>query len=287
MADTLRERFRQEMVVRGLADSTQSAYLGCIELLVLRNGRHPARISNDDLREYFAWLVDTHGVAPATFRQHLCAVKLFFETVLERKDKFFVTARPKSRQQLPVVLTFDQTRSMLAALRVGRIRTAATVAYSCGLRKSELVSLSVPWINASSGSLHIHKAKGGVDRVVPLSEHTLALLREHWRQERPSGALVFESAYRRGARAGRPISGDSIRKALKSAAKAVGINRPVCLHTLRHCYASHLLERGVALPLIQRWLGHKSVKTTMVYAHVTPRTLEHGRAVLVELTEAL
>ena len=286
MADTLRERFRQEMAVRGLSDSTQSAYLGCVELLVLRNGKHPAKISNDDLREYFAWLVDSHGVAPPTFRQHLCAVKLFYETTLGRMDKLFVAARPKSRQQLPVVLTFDETRSMLAALHVPRIRTAATVAYSCGLRKSELVSLSVPWINAQAGSLHVHDGKGGTDRVVPLPKRTLALLREHWRRERPSGQLLFESAQRR-AHAGRAMCADTVRTALKAAAKEVGITRPVCLHTLRHCYASHLLEHGVALPLIQRWLGHKSVKTTMIYAHVTPQSLERGRAVLAELTEAL
>jgi site-specific recombinase XerD len=185
-----------------------------------------------------------------------------------------------------VVLSVEETRQLLAAVRVGRMRTAATVAYSCGLRCAELLSLSVNWINADSGLLHVHNGKGGVDRVVPLPDRALAVLREHWRRERPSGSLLFESPHRQ-AHAGKALSADAVRRALKAAAKQVGINRKVGLHTLRHCYASHLLERGVALPLIQRWLGHKSLRTTMIYAHLTPQCVEWGRAVLGELTGAL
>jgi integrase len=274
------------MIVRGLSLRTREAYLNDVELLVRRTGKHPARLSRDDLRAYFASLVREHDAAPSTVRQHLCAAKLFFEVVLGRKESFFVDARPQRRRKLPVVLTFDELRRTLRMLRVHRLRTAAIVAYSCGLRKSELLSLSVPWINADGGSLHIHNAKGGVDRVVPLPARTLAVLREHWRWERPSGTLLFESPQRR-ARPGLKWSGDTLRKALKAAALEAGVNRPVCLHTLRHCYASHLLERGVALGLIQRWLGHKSVQSTMIYTHVTKRGLERAREALAEMTEAL
>ncbi len=145
------------------------------------------------------------------------------------------------------------------------------------------MSLSVDWITAEAGSLHIHNPKGGVDRVVPLPERTLAILRESWRYGRPSRTLLFESPQKRS----RPLSGEAIRVALKAAAQSAGINRPVCLHTLRHCYASHLLERGVALPLIQRWLGHKNIRTTMIYAQLTPECIQRGRSVLTALTENL
>lgn len=274
------------MAVRGLSERTRTSYLRNVELLVRRIGKHPSQLTDDDLRDYFAWLIDERHAAPATYRQHLAAANLFFESVLGRTERFFTTARPKNRQILPVVLTVEETRRLLGALRVARLRVAATVAYCCGLRKSELASLAIDWINAGAGSLQVRDGKGGVDRVVPLPKRALTLLREHWRRERPSGPFLFESPQHR-AHDGEPFQADTVRKALKGAAKEAGINRSVCLHTLRHCYASHLLERGVSLALIQRWLGHKSIRTTMVYAHVTPDSLERGRAILAELTENL
>jgi site-specific recombinase XerD len=303
MADTLRERFRREMVVRGLSEPTQDAYLRDVELLVRRTGKHPAQLTSKDLRDYFAWLVDERRLAPATVQQHLAAVHRFYDTVLGRKEQFFTYAKPKNRQTLPVVLTVDEVRRLLHAIRVPRLHSAAMVAYSCGLRRSEIIALSVHWIAAEAGLLHIHNASraarrdgpragaavsvasdnGGVDRVVPLPKRTLAVLRDHWRQERRSGTLLFASPHR-GVKA---LSGDSLGRAIKAAAATVGINRPVSLHTLRHCYASHLLERGGPLPLIQRWLGHKSVSTTMVYAHVTAASWERALGILTELTEAL
>ncbi len=283
MSDSLREIFRREMVVRGLSERTQRSYGLNVELLVRRTGKHPSHLSSNDLRDYFSWLVEEHKVASSTYRQHLTACCMFYDTVLGRKESFFIHATPQKRKKLPVVLTVGETRKMLNALRVPRMRAAAVLGYSCGLRKSEIVGSSVDWITAEAGSLHIHNPKGGVDRVVPLPARTLAVLRDYWRWQRPSGRLLFESPHG----CGRMLSGEAIRKAIKSAAKSVGINRPVCLHTLRHCYASHLLERGVALPLIQRWLGHKSINTTMVYAQLTPECIQRGQSVLADLTEFL
>lgn len=283
MSDTLRDRFQREMVIRGLSERTQKSYGLNVELLVRRTGKHPTQLTTEDLRDYFANMIREHKVAPSTYRQNLTACCLFYKTVLGRKEQFFVDASPQKRKKLPVVLTVEETRKMLKALQVPRIQAAAIVGYSCGLRSSEIVALSVDWITAGVGSLHIHNPKGGVDRVVPLPERTLAVLRDYWRWQRPSGQLLFESP--RGH--GRALSGEAIRKAIKDAAHSVGINRPVCLHTLRHCYASHLLERGVALPLIQRWLGHKSINTTMIYAQLTPESIQRGRSVLAELMEFL
>ena len=283
MIETLRDRFCREMTVRGHSQRTQNSYLLNVRLLVKRTGKHPAKLTTEDLGNYFAWMVNVHGVEPSTYRQHLVAVKLFFEAVLKREEEFFAYAGPKKRRKLPIVLTVNETHRMLNALHVPRIRSAAVVGYSCGLRKSEIVSLSVDWITAETGSLHIHNGKGGVDRVVPLPKRTLSILKEHWKREQPSGKFLFESKHR----SRRTLSGETIRKALKAAAKTAGINRSVCLHTLRHCYASHLMEYGVPLPLIQRWMGHKSITTTMVYTQVTPSSLERAHSALNRLTEAL
>ena len=280
---SLRDRFSREMAVRGHSQRTQESYLSNVNILVKRTGKHPAKLSTEDLRNYFSWMVNVHGIEPSTYRQHLVAIKLFFETVLKREEEFFEYAGPKRRRKLPVVLTVDETHRMLNALLVPRIRSAAVVAYSCGLRKSEVVSLSVDWITAEAGSLHIHNAKGGIDRVVPLPKQTLFILKEHWRRERPTGKLLFESPHH----SGNALSGETIRKAVKAAAKTAGINRPICLHTLRHCYASHLMEYGVPLPLIQRWMGHKSITTTTLYTQVTPSSLERAQSALDRLTEAL
>jgi len=286
MATTLRERFQEEMIVRGLAERTQQAYMLNVELMVRHTDRHPSRLSAEDLRAYFTWMIKEHQAAASTVRQHLCAVSLFFETVLGRKEQFFDGARPKKRHKLPVVLSFDEVKRLLAAIEVDRYRTAATFAYCCGLRCSEVIAATSEWINADAQTLHVHGAKGGLDRLVPLPSRTVELLREHWRREQPTGKLLFESAYVR-KRPGKPMSADTLRRAVKLASKQVGINRPVALHTLRHCYASHLLERGVPIPLIQRWLGHKSIKTTMLYSHVTEVSESRACELLAELVEAL
>lgn len=187
-------------------------------------------------------------------------------------------ARPKRRKPLPEVLTIDETRKLIDAIKLPRLRMAAVAAYSCGLRKEELERVDISWICADSKALHIHDGKGGVDRIVPLPPRTLDLLREHWARESHSTDLIFESSR------GSTLCADTLRRAIKAAAKDVGITRVVYLHTLRHCYASHLLELGVPLPLIQCWLGHKHLSTTLVYARITPALQSRAVSSLDELT---
>ena len=130
MKDTLRDRFSREMTVRGLSQRTQDSNLLNVTLLVKRTSKHPAKLVTEDLRNYFAWMVNDHGVESSTYRQHLAAVKLFFGAVLKREEEFFDNASPKQRRKLPVVLTVDETHRLLNALHVPRIRSAAVVTYS-------------------------------------------------------------------------------------------------------------------------------------------------------------
>jgi integrase/recombinase XerD len=243
----LRERYRQELVVRGLAART-------VVLMVDRTALHPARMSEDDVRSYLVSLVETHGCAESTYRQHATDLSHFFEWVLGRSFAVLDVARPRRRSPLPEVLTLAEVQRTLAALRRPDLHAAAATIYSCGLRRSEAADLRTQWIVADGTLLHVQDGKGGADRLVPLPRRTLELLREHWRRARPSGDYVFESSRRPGM----PPHSDTLRRALKEAAREAGIARRICLHTLRHSYATHLLERGVPLQLIQRYLGTRT-----------------------------
>jgi len=279
----LRERYRQELVVRGLAERTVDAYVRAVAQMVDRTGLHPARMSEADVRAYLVSLVETHGCAESTYRQHATGLCHFFDWVLGRSFAVLDAARPRRRSPLPEVLTLGEVQRILAAIRRPDLHAAAVAVYSCGLRRSEAVDIRTHWIVADGSLLHVHDGKGGADRLVPLPRRTLELLREHWRRARPSGDLLFESS----CHAGTPLRHDTLRRALKEAAREAGIARRICLHTLRHSYATHLLERGVPLPLIRRYLGHRQIGTTAVYTHLTGPTEERARAALDEITRDL
>jgi integrase/recombinase XerD len=279
----LRERYRQELVVRGLAARTVDAYVRSVVLMVDRTGLHPARMGADEVRSYLASLVETYGCAEATYRQHATGLGHFFDWVLGRSFPVLDAARPRRRSPLPEVLTLGEVQRTLATIRRPDLHAAAATVYSCGLRRSEVVDLRTQCIVAEGSRLHVHDAKGGVDRLVPLPRRTLELLREHWRRARPSEDYLFESSRRPGI----PLHGETLLRAVKEAAREAGIARRICLHTLRHSYATHLLERGVPLQLIQRYLGHKHISTTTIYAHLTGPTEERARAALDEITRDL
>jgi len=228
-------------------------------------------------------LVETHGCAESTYRQHATGLVHFFDWVLGRSFAVLDAARPRRRSRLPEVLTLAEVQRTLAAIRRPDLHAAAVAVYSCGLRRSEAADLRTQWIVGDGTLLHVHGRKGGADRLVPLPRRTLELLREHWRRAQPSGDYLFESS----CRPGMPLHHDTLRRAVKEAAREAGIARRIRLHTLRHSYATHLLERGVPLQLIQRYLGHRNLQTTTVYAHLTGPTEERARAALEEITRDL
>ena len=283
MNDTLRNRFKREMTIRGYAESSCKNYGSCVELMVGRTGLHPARMTRDRMADYFASLVRDHHAAPPTYRQNVCAVALFFRTVLHRDYDVFRQAHPRRRAALPEVLSLKETHRLLAHIRTPRHQAGATVLYTCGLRIGELLRMSLDWIVSDGTRLHVRDSKRGRDRRVPLPACTLKILREHWRREKLSGPLFFPSP----VIPGRPASPDSVRKAIGRAAKDAGITRQVSPHTLRHCYATHLLERGADIQQIQRLLGHKSIETTAIYTHLTDSSVERVTEALKLMTAGL
>lgn len=279
---SMRERYRDLLQVRGYSNRTVKAYVDAVAQLSSRTCvLFLSRMTNDDLQKYLASLVAERHYAPDTYGVHVVAIRHFYEWVLNRKLPILEAARRQRREALPVVLTYPETQRLLQQIRTPHLYTAAMTIYGCGLRISELRAMKIDWIMGNRGLLHVKKGKGGVDRVVPLPARILELLRAHWRRERPSGDAVFELS------SGRNMSGNTLSNALKAAAQEVGISREPHPHMLRHCFATHLLERGVSLPLIQRWLGHKHIQTTAIYAQITEEHHQDGRAVLERMITEL
>ena len=204
---------------------------------------------------------------------YLCGIKFFYQQTLGHPWTVLNVARPKRTKKLPVVLSRDEVWRILSAVRIDAYRVCLTTIYAGGLRLMEGLRLQVPDIDGDRALFHIH-GKGGKDRYVPLPDATLALLRTHWRTHRDPLWLfpARQAAADRHAAAGlsaTPITRSTLQSAFARAVKQSGVHKRAHVHTLRHSYATHLLEAGVALPLIQDYLGHTSLRTTALYTHLT------------------
>jgi site-specific recombinase XerD len=211
-------------------------------------------------------------VARGTHTIALCGIKFFYQHTLVRPWTVLDVARPKGEKKLPVVLSRDEVWRILDAVRIDVYRVCLTTIYACGLRLLEGAQLQVPDVDGDRKLLHIH-GKRSKDRYVPLPDATLALLRKHWRTHRnplwlfPTGTRSHVAPLSDPAIG--PISRSSLQSAFCRAVKKSGVHKRAHVHTLRHSYATHLLEAGVALPLIQEALGHTSLRTTAIYTHLT------------------
>ena len=215
----------------------------------------------------------TKHFARASFTIALCGIKFFYERTLGHEWKLLGLVRPAREKKLPVILSRDEVGRILGRVRLPVYRACLTTIYVCGLRLMEGAHLQVADVDSARGLLHIH-GKGRQDRYVPVPVDTLPLLRAHWRTHR-SPQWLFPAPVRRGTQyfvptgAG-PISRSSLQSAFVRAVKQSGVHKRAHVHTLRHSYATHLLEDGVNLRLIQTYLGHTSARTTQLYTHLTP-----------------
>jgi len=229
-------------------------------------------LSEEELRQYFLYLANEKKVARATATIALCGIKFFFEQTVHKDWPTLRFVRPPREKKLPVVLSRDEVRRILAEVRIPVYRACLTTIYACGLRLLEGAHLEVPDIDSARMALHIH-GKGKKDRYVPLPGPTLEILREFWRTHR-SPQWLFPAPTRRGlkhslANNGGPVNRSSLQSAFKRALKKTGIAKRAHVHTLRHSYATHLLEAGFNLRVIQENLGHGSARTTQIYTHLT------------------
>lgn len=282
----LRQRMIEDMQLRGLSARTQECYVAAVRQLAAHHHRSPDQLSEEDLRQYFLYLTQEKKVARATATIALCGIKFLFEHTLQRDWTTLRFVRPARESKLPVVLSREEVRRILAVVRIPVYRICLTTIYACGLRLLEGAHLQVSDVDGGRMVLHIH-GKGKIDRYVALPEPTLHMLREYWRTHR-SQVWLFPAPTRHGltyslAHNGGPVTRSSLQSAFRRALHRSGIAKRAHVHSLRHSYATHLLEAGVNLRIIQEALGHRSARTTQIYTHLTREV----RATLTDPLNAL
>jgi site-specific recombinase XerD len=268
----------EDMQLRGLSEKTQAAYVGAVRQLARHYGQSPDQIDEDALRRYLLYLKNEKRVSSSTFRVALYGLKFLYQHTLHREWPTFELVRPEREQALPVVLSVEEVQRVLGCLRLPRYRACLSTLYTCGLRLQEGLHLQAPDIDSERMMLHVRHGKGGKDRYVPLPQCTLAMLRAYWVTHRhpvwlfPGRTLPDTPA----AAAVQPMDASGVQRAFRAALQESGVQKAATVHTLRHSYATHLLEVGVNLRLIQAYLGHSSPQTTARYTHLTRPTEERA-----------
>lgn len=281
----LRQRMIEDLQLRGLSERTQEMYVRAVRQLADHYHKSPARITEEELRDYFLYVKNVKHSSRSASTIALCGITFFYEHTLKREWTTLTFVRPPREQKLPVILSPEEVRTILAHLQLLRYRVCLTTIYSCGLRLQEGTHLQVPDIDHARMLVHVRCGKGAKDRYVPLPPRTLVLLRQYWTTHRHP-VWIFPAPGRSGlgmATATAPMPRNSVQDAFRAALKASGIQKRASVHTLRHSYATHLLEAGVNLRLIQDSLGHDSPTTTALYTHLTATADARAREVLTGL----
>jgi site-specific recombinase XerD len=268
----LLQRLHDELVRRHYATTTRESYLKIVKAFHRHTGRRLDRIGPDDLRRYQVFLLEERKLAVGTVVAQIAALRFFFLRVLKRRDMKEDLPYPKHRRRLPIVLSPEEVQRLIAGAKNLYHRTLLLTLYGAGLRRSELCRLKVRDIDSARMILRVEQGKGGRDRDVPLSPTLLAALREYYRWMRPQ--MYLFPGTRNGWRADAPITARVIWEAVRLATRKAGIDKPVTPHTLRHSYATHLLEAGADLRTIQLLLGHADLSHTTVYLHLSRRHLQ-------------
>jgi integrase/recombinase XerD len=285
----LRQRMIECLQLRGLSARTQESYVRAVRQLAEHYHKSPDLISEEELRQYFLYLKNVKHYARNTTTIAICGIKFFFERTLEKEWTIFNLVRPAPEKKLPVILSRTEVRQILARVRLPRYKVCLSTIYSCGLRLQEGTHLQVRDIDSARLMIHVRHGKGAKDRYVPLPERTLQLLRQYWKTHH-NPVLLFPAEGRNHidlARSTEPMSKSSVQDAFHAALKESGNNKRASVHTLRHSWATHLLEAGVNLRLIQEWLGHSSPATTSVYTHLTVKAEQLGAAAINQLMSDL
>jgi len=262
---TLRQKMIEDMQLHGFAERTQKSYMQVVRQLAEYYNKPPDQISEGELRQYFLYLKNVKKAARSTITLALCGIKFFYERTLQRQWATLALVRPQREKKLPVVLSVDEVRLVLSRVRRWRYRVCLSTIYACGLRLQEGLHLQVSHIDGGRQLLHICHGKGGKDRYVPLPQPILEMLRQYWGTHRHP-VWLFPSTHRTVQG---PMDASGLQRAFHAALLESGIQKPATVHTLRHSYATHLLEAGLNLRLIQSYLGHASPNTTAIYTHLT------------------
>lgn len=287
----------QDLQLRGMSDSAQHNYLRAVRKISEHFGKTPDLITDEELREYFLYLKNVRKFSRSASTLAMCGIKFFYTYTLKRDWPTLTLVRAPHEQRLPVVLSQEEVRPLLGQLRLFRYRACLTTmvrlrspqVYSCGLRLSEGTHLQVGDVHSDRMLVHIRKGKGAKDRYVPLPASTLEMLRAFWKTHK-NRVWLFPACGRGGvgmSTATEPMPRSSVQIAFKTALRECGIYKNASVHTLRHSYATHLLEKGVNLRLIQEYLGHRSPRTTAIYTHLTQAAKDAAYETIQQLMKDL
>src|SRR6478736_6494882 len=273
----LRQRMIEDMTIRKFTPKTQHDYVQRVKNFAAFLGRSPNMASFEDVRRYQLHLAAS-GVGVPTINQTVSTLRFFFKVTLRRHDIVEHTHVIHEPRKLPVVLSPEEVARLLDAAPGLKYKAALSVAYGAGLRAGEVVSLKINHIDSERMVIRVEQGKGRKDRYVMLSPHLLALLRAWWKAARPQGWLFP------GRDRVQPMTTRQLNRACHAAAQMAEINKRVSLHTLRHSFATHLLEQSIDVRVIQVLLGHAKLDTTARYAHVATNIIREVMSPLDRLT---
>lgn len=272
----LRRRMIDDMTLRNLSPATQRSYLHAVTKFSRHFDCPPDRLGLEDVRSFQVHLV-SQGISWPALNQIVCALRFFYGVTLDRAEIPERIVYARTPRKLPSILSADEVVRFLEAVPSLKTRVALTTAYAAGLRASEAVSLQVADIDSDRMVLQVRHGKGAKDRTVMLSAALLAILRSYWRLARPTPWLFP------GRSPEKPIDVQVLHAACRSATKAAGLTKRVSVHTLRHSFATHLLESGTDIRIIQVLLGHSNLSTTARYTHVATATIARTQSPLDRL----
>lgn len=263
----LRQKMIKDIRIRGYSANTEKAYLAAVTGLAQYYGKSPELITKEEIERYLLYLRDDRGLAFGTCNQIVNALYFFYKHTLNDPTRIAAIPLRKARKRLPEVLSKEEVMRLISAPNNLKHRVLLMTTYSAGLRISEVVSLKISHIDSQRWLIRVEQGKGNKDRYTILSKKLLEELRNYYRAFRPKTYLFSSS------RSDKPINISTASKIYRTAKKKAGITRGKGIHTLRHCFASHLLEAGYDIHIIQRLLGHRQLSTTLVYLHVSQRSL--------------
>jgi integrase/recombinase XerD len=263
----LYDQMKMDLELKNYSPKTVSCYLHWMSQFVRHNGRSPVEMGDEEIRNYLHHLIKVKEVSQSSINQAYSAMKFFYATTLEREWNCTKIPRIKNSKKLPIVLAMEEVKALLGSLDNLKHRAILTTIYSGGLRVGEATRLKISHLDSHRMTIRVEDGKGSKDRYTLLGNHTLALLRDYWRAYRPDEWLFP------GAKPGEPISVSSVQSVFKKALDKAGIHKKASVHTLRHSFATHLLESGTDLYHIQRLLGHTTANTTSVYLHITGKDI--------------
>jgi len=278
---TLREQMAADLQLRGITPRTQKKYLREVSNLAKYYHKSPQDLGEQEVKDYLVHLLKDRGLSVGTYRTYAAGIKFLYTTTLNRPEVVEKIKYPKSAHKLPGVFDLSEVKALLSVTENLKHRAILTITYSAGLRVSEVARLRVTDIDSKRMMVRVQQGKGGKDRYSILSKTALECLREYYRQYRPTEWL-FE-----GQSPDAPLCYTSIRNIFLEAKERAGIRKPATPHTLRHSFATHLIEAGTSLHHVQLLLGHRSPTTTTVYLHVSRMNLAQVTSPLDTIPEEL